>query len=36
VTDTTRLDVSSLPTDADALRALVLSMMAEQDALKSE
>lgn len=36
MTNTTRIDVSSLPTDADALRALVLSMVAEQDALKSE
>jgi transposase len=36
VTAATRIDVSSLPTDADALRALVLSMMTEHDALTAE
>jgi hypothetical protein len=29
-------ETANLPSDADALRALVLSMMAERDALKSE
>jgi transposase len=36
VTTTTRTAISNLPTDADALRALVLSMMAERDALATE